>query len=105
TAYLLARNKVVGWFQGRMESGPRAIGNRSDERRVPCEPEHHQRESQIPGGVRALLPVTAYIECAPQYLVKYRPEPFTITSFDATVARRTAFRRSCIRTARPGLRR
>lgn len=25
----LAQNKVVGWFQGRMEFGPRALGNRS----------------------------------------------------------------------------
>jgi carbamoyltransferase len=25
----LAKNKVVGWFQGKMEFGPRALGNRS----------------------------------------------------------------------------
>ncbi|HSV06745.1 MAG TPA: carbamoyltransferase, partial [Candidatus Binatus sp.] len=29
TARLLAEEKVVGWFQGRMEFGPRALGNRS----------------------------------------------------------------------------
>jgi carbamoyltransferase len=29
TAELLADQKVVGWFQGRMEFGPRALGNRS----------------------------------------------------------------------------
>jgi carbamoyltransferase len=29
TAQELARRKVVGWFQGRMEFGPRALGNRS----------------------------------------------------------------------------
>ena len=29
TASLLADEKVVGWFQGRMEFGPRALGNRS----------------------------------------------------------------------------
>jgi len=28
-AELLAENKIVAWFQGRMESGPRALGNRS----------------------------------------------------------------------------
>jgi carbamoyltransferase len=28
-AELLARNKVIGWFQGRMEFGPRALGARS----------------------------------------------------------------------------
>ncbi len=29
TARLIAEQKVVGWFQGRMEFGPRALGNRS----------------------------------------------------------------------------
>lgn len=29
TAKLIAEGKVVGWFQGRMEFGPRALGNRS----------------------------------------------------------------------------
>ncbi len=29
TADILAEEKVVGWFQGRMEFGPRALGNRS----------------------------------------------------------------------------
>lgn len=29
TAKLLSRNFIVGWFQGRMEYGPRALGNRS----------------------------------------------------------------------------
>jgi carbamoyltransferase len=29
TAKLIAEGKVIGWFQGRMEYGPRALGNRS----------------------------------------------------------------------------
>lgn len=29
TGALLADNKIVGWFQGKMEVGPRALGNRS----------------------------------------------------------------------------
>lgn len=29
TAIVLAKNKIVGWFQGKMEAGPRALGNRS----------------------------------------------------------------------------
>ena len=29
TAQLIADGKVIGWFQGRMEFGPRALGNRS----------------------------------------------------------------------------
>jgi carbamoyltransferase len=34
TAKLIADGKVVGWFQGRMEWGPRALGNRS----IVCDP-------------------------------------------------------------------
>ncbi|HEX6384834.1 MAG TPA: carbamoyltransferase C-terminal domain-containing protein, partial [Anaerolineae bacterium] len=29
TAAILAQNKIIGWFQGRMEFGPRALGARS----------------------------------------------------------------------------
>lgn len=34
TAHAIAQGKVVGWFQGRMEWGPRALGNRS----ILCDP-------------------------------------------------------------------
>jgi carbamoyltransferase len=34
----IAQNKIVGWFQGRMEFGPRALGNRSILAN-PCNPE------------------------------------------------------------------
>jgi carbamoyltransferase len=34
TAAMVAKGKVVGWFQGRMEWGPRALGNRS----IVCDP-------------------------------------------------------------------
>ena len=34
TAKAVADGKVVGWFQGRMEWGPRALGNRS----IVCDP-------------------------------------------------------------------
>ena len=34
TAAAIAAGKVVGWFQGRMEWGPRALGNRS----IVCDP-------------------------------------------------------------------
>ena len=29
TARHIARGQIVGWFQGRMEAGPRALGHRS----------------------------------------------------------------------------
>ncbi len=37
TATAIAEGKVVGWFQGRMEWGPRALGNRS----ILCDPRRH----------------------------------------------------------------
>lgn len=38
TAELIAEGKIVGWFQGRMEFGPRALGNRS----IVCDPRNPQ---------------------------------------------------------------
>ncbi|MAF35942.1 hypothetical protein CL622_02385 [archaeon] len=38
TSNLIFRNKVIGWFQGRMEWGPRALGSRSILAN-PCNPE------------------------------------------------------------------
>jgi carbamoyltransferase len=88
-AQLLARNKIVGWFQGRMESGPRALGNRS----ILMSAGSNQNKDVINAkvkyreGFRPFCP-SMPIEFAPQYLTNYRPEPFMITSFDATSDKR-----------------
>ncbi len=36
-AYEISQGKIIGWFQGRMEWGPRALGNRS----IICDPRRH----------------------------------------------------------------
>lgn len=46
TARLLAQNRVIGWFQGRMEFGPRALGARSI-LASPIDPGMQQRLNQI----------------------------------------------------------
>lgn len=46
TAQLLTQNKVVGWFQGRMEFGPRALGSRSI-LASPIDPSMQERLNQI----------------------------------------------------------
>jgi carbamoyltransferase len=46
TAKLLAQNRVIGWFQGRMEFGPRALGARSI-LASPIDPGMQQRLNQI----------------------------------------------------------
>lgn len=43
TARLLADGKVVGWFQGRMEYGPRALGNRS----ILADPRHPEMQKRL----------------------------------------------------------
>ena len=84
TAELLARNKIVGWFQDRMESGPRALGNRS----ILMSAAHLKNKDIINArvkyreGFRPFCP-SLPAERAPEYLMNYRPEPFMITSFDA----------------------
>jgi carbamoyltransferase len=82
-ARLLAQNKILAWFQGRMESGPRALGNRSilmstarKENKDIINERVKYRE-----GFRPFCP-SLTIESAENYLVQYRAEPFMITSFD-----------------------
>lgn len=43
TAKMLANGKVVGWFQGRSEWGPRALGNRS----ILCDPRRHDAKDLL----------------------------------------------------------
>ncbi|HTM50340.1 MAG TPA: carbamoyltransferase C-terminal domain-containing protein [Bryobacteraceae bacterium] len=89
TAELLAQNKIVGWFQGRMESGPRALGARSILMSAGCLENKDTINARVKyrEGFRPFCP-SMPIECAPQYLVKFRPEPFMITSFDAAPGKR-----------------
>ncbi|RZT42479.1 carbamoyltransferase family protein [Cupriavidus agavae] len=46
TAELLAQNRIIGWYQGRMEFGPRALGARSI-LASPLDPGMQQRLNQI----------------------------------------------------------
>jgi carbamoyltransferase len=43
TAEILVRDKVIGWFQGRMEFGPRALGGRS----ILASPIHPEMQSRL----------------------------------------------------------
>jgi carbamoyltransferase len=82
-AELLAENKIVAWFQGRMESGPRALGNRS----ILMSPLKAENKDVINAwvkfreGFRPFCPSLIY-EKRDVYLKDYRDEFFMITSFD-----------------------
>jgi len=82
-ARLLAKGKIVGWFQGRMESGPRALGNRS----ILMDPRKAENKDILNSKVKfreAFRPFCPSIleEAREDYLIGSREEPFMITSFD-----------------------
>lgn len=82
-AELLADNKIVAWFQGRMESGPRALGNRS----ILMSPLKAENKDIINSKVkfreafRPFCPSLLY-EYKDVYLDDNREELFMITSFN-----------------------
>lgn len=81
-AEYLTDNRIVGWFQGRMESGPRALGNRSI-LMSPLRAEHKDvinRCVKYREAFRPFCPSILY-EKASDYLVQSRDERFMITSF------------------------
>ncbi|HSR97121.1 MAG TPA: carbamoyltransferase C-terminal domain-containing protein [Kofleriaceae bacterium] len=91
TAELLAGGKVLGWFQGRMEGGARALGGRSilaDPRSITAR-ERVNAALQFREYWRPFCPsLTA--ESAARYLARPAAAPFMMLAFDATdLARRS----------------
>ncbi len=83
-ARYLADNRIVAWFQGRMEAGPRALGNRS----ILMSPLRAEHKDMINACVKyreAFRPFCPSLlqEWRDEYLVNARDEPFMITSFNA----------------------
>ena len=83
TAELLAKDKVVGWFQGRMEFGPRALGNRS----ILANPTHSKMKDIVNAKVkhremwRPFCP-SLLDQSAKEYLEGTYPSPYMILAFD-----------------------
>ena len=84
-ANLLAKNKAIGWFQGSMEAGPRALGNRS----ILMSPLRSENKDIINAkikyreGFRPFCP-SIKEENASLYLQNFRLEQYMTTSFQAT---------------------
>lgn len=55
-ANLLAQGKVVGWFQGRFENGPRALGHRS----ILCDPGNLETVKKLSKSVKKRAPFRPY---------------------------------------------
>ncbi len=82
TAELLASNKVIGWFQGRMEFGPRALGGRSI-LASPISPEMQSRLNEIKDreDFRPVAPVVLE-EAAARWFLNAEQSPFMLFVYD-----------------------
>lgn len=85
TARMIADGKIVGWFNGRMEGGPRALGQRS----ILADPRNINSRDKV----NAIIKFREYwrpfcpsmlAERADDYLEKYTDAPFMIIAFRAT---------------------
>jgi len=88
-ARLLAQGQVVGWFQGRMEWGPRALGNRS----ILGDPRHPEMQKRLNlkikyrEGFRPFAPSVLFEESA-NYFDLDRPSPYMLLVAPVKEARR-----------------
>ena len=82
TAEILARDKVIGWFQGRMEFGPRALGARS----ILASPIHAEMQARLNEikdreDFRPVAPVVLEEEAA-EWFVGADVSPFMLFVYD-----------------------
>jgi carbamoyltransferase len=79
TAREIADGKVVGWFQGRMEWGPRALGNRS----IVVDPRRAEMKDVLNARIKRREPFRPFapsilLERVGEYFEKDYPDPFMI---------------------------
>ncbi|HUB83234.1 MAG TPA: carbamoyltransferase C-terminal domain-containing protein [Bryobacteraceae bacterium] len=78
----IAEGKIVGWFQGRMEFGPRALGNRS----ILADPRRRDMKDILNRRIKYREPFRPFCpsvlaECAGDYFVNHHPSPFMVMAF------------------------
>ncbi|HBG05735.1 MAG: hypothetical protein A2075_06100 [Geobacteraceae bacterium GWC2_58_44] len=89
TALLLAEGNVIGWFQGRMEWGPRALGNRS----IIADPRNPEMQKKLNlkikyrEGFRPFAP-SVLIEDAEEYFEIESASPYMLLVADVHEKRR-----------------
>jgi carbamoyltransferase len=88
-AGLLEEGKVVGWFQGRMEYGPRALGNRSilGDARHPEMQKKLNLKIKYREGFRPFAP-SVLEECVAEFFELDRPSPYMLLVAKVREARR-----------------
>ena len=105
TATLLADNKIVGWFQGRTEFGPRALGARSI-LASPIDPSMQQRLNELKDreDFRPVAPVVLE-ERAAEWFCGARQSPFMLFVYQVDPVRGAQIPRSVTSMALPAFRR
>ncbi len=89
TAERIARGEVVGWFQGRMEWGPRALGNRS----ILADPRRPEMREILNVKIkrreifRPFAPSIAE-EATSEYFTQSYPSPFMLMAYDVRPEKR-----------------
>lgn len=78
----LAAGEIVGWFQGRMEYGPRALGNRS----ILADPRQASMKDVVNARVKHREPFRPFApacpeEAAPAYFTGAHPSPYMMRVF------------------------
>jgi carbamoyltransferase len=87
TATLLATGKVVGWYQGRAEFGPRALGNRS----ILADPRHPDMQQilnlqiKFREGFRPFAPSVLAADAA-MYFDTHAPSPYMLVTVPVSLA-------------------
>jgi carbamoyltransferase len=82
TAAQIAEGKIVGWFQGRMEFGPRALGNRS----ILADPRSRNMQDILNRRIKYREPFRPFCpsvlaECASEYFESDHPSPFMVMAY------------------------
>jgi len=84
TAQILCENKIIGWFQGRMEFGPRALGSRSI-LASPIDMKMQSRLNEVKAreDFRPVAPVVLE-EDAAEWFKEAKKSPFMLFIFDVS---------------------
>jgi carbamoyltransferase len=82
TSQALAEGKIVGWFQGRMEFGPRALGNRS----ILVDPRRAEMKDVLNARIKHREPFRPFApsvleEATGRYFVRSEPSPFMLMTY------------------------
>ena len=90
TAALVAEGKVTGWFQGRMEWGPRALGNRS----IIADPRREDMKDILNARIKYREPFRPFApsilgEATGDYFDQAYPDPFMIKVYNVLPERQS----------------